>query len=292
LRVTNATLYSQALGYTQKALSDLQRAQEVVSSGLRVSKPSDDPAVLGAIMRSTSGLTALEQYKENLSSANSRLAVEDATLEQLTGVLTRVKELGISQAGGTATGETRAVVQAEVEGLRDFVIELGNTEFAGSYIFGGQYADTRPFTAAGIDPAKPPTGTQQVEGGAGAHYAVTHNGQEVFVDSGVLDALEKLATALGNNSDDEIADALKGLDHAFGAVQELTGDLGARMVQVDTALSNLDALSANLQGLRSDLQEADIEETISQLVSRQLTYEAAMAANARIMRTSLTDYLR
>lgn len=292
MRVTNSVLFSQALGHTQKALSDIETYQRMISSGLRVEKPSDDPAALGQIMRSSSSLKAIDQYKENLSSADARLTVEDSTLEQISDVLMRVKELGIAQAGSTKNAQSRSVVQAEVEGLRDFLIELGNTQFAGSYVFGGQYSDTRPFTAAGADPTKPPTGTQQVEGGAGAYYSVTHSGQEIFVDSGILDALENMAAGLGNDSEDEIATALSELDSAFDATQELVGDLGARMTQVQTAMSNLDALDANLQIFRSELQEADIEEAISQLVNRQVTYEAAMATNARILQTTLVDYLR
>jgi flagellar hook-associated protein 3 FlgL len=207
-------------------------------------------------------------------------------------VLTRVKELGISQAGSTASAETRQVTATEIEGLREFVISLGNTKFSGSYIFGGQYADTEPFSSAGADPTHPPSGTQQVEGGSGTFYAVNHSGQEIFVDSGVLDALEKVALALKANSQDDIAASLTDLDAAFDKIQEVIGDLGARMTQVDTALSNLDALDVNLQTFRSDLQDAEMEEVISKLVSRQASYQAAMLANSRIFQSTLADYLR
>ncbi len=292
MRVTNSVLYSQALGNTQKALSEIERYQRIISSGLRVEKPSDDPTAVSEIMRSSSGLRALEQYRENLSSASSRLTLEDNVLDQLSNALTRAKELAISQAGDTASASSRSVVQNEIEGIREFAIELGNTQFAGSFIFGGQYSDTRPFTSAGADPARPPAGTLQVEGGAGAFYAVNHSGQEVFVDSGVLDALENLAAALGADSDDGIIAGIGEIDEAFDNVQELVGGLGARMNQVDTALSNLEALNVNLQTFRSELQDADLEEAVSKLVNRQVSYEAAMMTNARILQTTLTDYLR
>lgn len=292
MRVTNSVLHNQALSNSQKTLSEMERYQRIISSGLRVEKPSDDPTALGKIMRSSSGLRALDQYRENLSSAQSRLAVEDSTLEQLTDVLTRVKELGLAQAGSTASAQTRQVAASEIEGLREFVVSLGNSQFSGSYIFGGQYSDTEPFTSAGADPARPPSGTQQVEGGSGTFYATNHSGQEIFVDSGVLDALENIALALTANSSDDIASALTELDDSFNTIQELVGDLGARMTQVDTALSNLEALDVNLQTFRSDLQDAEMEETISKLVNRQVTYEAAMMANARILQSTLTDYLR
>ena len=95
LRVSNSVLYGRALGHTQQALKEIAHYQQVISSGLRVEKPSDDPTAVTGIMRSSSGLRALEEYKENLASASSRLAVENDVLDQLTNVLTRAKELGI-----------------------------------------------------------------------------------------------------------------------------------------------------------------------------------------------------
>jgi len=292
LRVTNSVLYRQALGSTQRTLSEMEGYQRIITSGLRVERPSDDPTALGEIMRSSSGLRALEQYEENLSSAQARLTLEDNVLEQLTNVLIRVKELGTGQVGDTASTQSRSVSAQEVEGLREFMVSLGNTQFSGSYLFGGQYSDSRPFTSAGADPARPPSGTHQVEGAAGTFYAVNHSGQEVFVDSGVLDALENLAGALNADSSEDITSALADVDQAFDTVQELIGDLGARMAQVDTALDNLEALEVNLQTFRSDLQDAELEEAISKLVNRQVTYQAAMMTNSRILQTTLTDYLR
>ncbi len=292
MRITNQVLFSQALGGTQDALGQIEKHQRTISSGLRVEKPSDDPTAVGGIMRSTSSLRALEQYRTNLSSARSRLALEDGVLDQVTNALIRAKELAVSQAGSTATAQTRSVTREEIEGIRDFLTDLGNTQFAGSYLFGGYYADSPPLGAAGTDPTRPPTGTMEVEGGAGAFYAVTHGAQEIFADSGALDALEALALALANNSAADVQAAMGELDQAFDAVQDVIGDLGARMSQVDTALSNLEALDVNLQTFRSELQDADLEEAISKLVSRQVVYQAAMLANSRIMNTTLTDYLR
>ncbi len=292
LRVTNSLLYSRALDNTRNTLSEIERHQRSIASGLRVEKPSDDPKSLGEIMRSDSGLRALEQYKQNLSTGQSRLTLEEGVLEQVTNALTRAKELGVAQAGSTASAQTRQVAKEELEGIKDFVTTLGNTKFSGSFIFGGQYADTRPFSGSGIDPLKPPSGTYQVEGGAGAFYATNHSGQEIFVDTGVLDALDNMIQGLDTNSPTDIQAALTDLDSAFNGIQEVGGELGARMTQVETALSNLDALKVNLQTFRSDLADTEMEEAISQLVSRQVTYEAAMMTNARILQTSLTDYLR
>jgi flagellar hook-associated protein 3 FlgL len=263
-----------------------------ITSGLEVEKPSDDPTSIGGIMVSSSNIRALDQYRDNLSMARSRLDTEDGILDQLSSALIRARELGVSQQGATASAETRLVAKEEIDGIFQFVRELGNTQFAGSFLFGGDYADTRPFPPGGPDPLKPPSGTLRVEGGSGAFLNVNHSGQEIFVDTGVFAALEDLSAGLAVNSEADILDAMTDLNAAFDRVQEIVGDLGGRQSQVDMALSNLDAMEVTLKTFRSDLQDVELEEALTELIAMQTTYEAALMANARIMSATLTDYLR
>jgi flagellar hook-associated protein 3 FlgL len=292
VRVTNQVLLNQALGSTRDLMSEFGDLQRAVTSGLRVERPSDDPAAAGGIMRTSSSLRALEQYRENLDLAQSRLSLENGVMDQVTNVLIRVKELAISQAGSTASADTRSAVQAEVDELHEFLVGLGNTQFAGSYLFGGDYADSIPFTITGIDPARPPAGDFKVEGGAGTFYLANHSGQEILVDTHVLEALEAVSQALGNNSAPDIQAALSDMDVAIDEVQVVIAELGARINRVDHALENLGSLEVELLTQRSDLQDTDMEEAITRLVNRQVTYESAMLANSRILNLTLTDYLR
>ncbi len=263
-----------------------------ITSGLEVEKVSDDPSSGSSIMQSSSSLRALDQYRDNLTMAQSRLSTEDGILERLSNVLVRARELGISQQGSTATTETRAVAKEEMDAIGEFVRELGNTQFAGTYLFGGDYADTRPFPPGGPDPLKPPSGNLRVEGGSGTFFNVNHSGQEVFVDTGVMAALDDLSAALAADSEDDLTAAMADLDSAFQEVQEIVGDLGGRMSQVDMARSNLDAMEVTLKTFRSDLQDVELEEALTELVAMQTTYEAALMANSRILSSTLTDYLR
>jgi flagellin-like hook-associated protein FlgL len=56
--------------------------------------------------------------------------------------------------------------------------------------------------------------------------------------------------------------------------------------------ANLDALDTNLQALRSSAQDVDVEQAITQLMSRQTTLQAAMMTTSRVLTMSLTDYLK
>lgn len=292
MRITSSILSRQAITGFQSQMRAVEEAQRRVSSGLRVERPSDDPLAASGVLTSSSGLRALEQYQRNLQSGQSRLAIEDSVLEQLTSSLTRVKELAVSQINDTASETTRDATYEEVKGIIDFVQDLANTQFNGSYLFGGQYADTAPVQGGAWDPLKPPSGSSTIEIGAGLTAEANHSGQEIFLDSDVVGALDGMALALDNNDVPGIKAALTRVDDAFGSVQELVGDLGGRMNQLDVAVSNLESLDVTLQTFRSELQDADLAEAVTELVNRQSSLEAAMVANSRILNVTLANYLR
>ena len=292
MRITNQVLYNRAVKDTRDLMSEIGKLQESISSGRRVHRPSDDPAATGGIMRTSSSLRALEQYRENVNQAQSRLSLEDRVLDQINNALTRAKELAVSQGGDTASAASREAAREEVDELREFIVGLGNTEFIGSYLFGGDYADSRPFPPSGIDPARPPAGDFEVEAAPGTYLMANHSGQEILVDTGVLDSLEALSLGLEHDSSAEIQSALGELDASMEGIRVLTADLGGRMNRVDRALESMDSLELELQSQRSSLEDTDMEEAITKLVNRQVTYQSAMLSNSRILSLTLTDYLR
>ena len=176
--------------------------------------------------------------------------------------------------------------------MREFTRALSNTQVGGIFLFGGVYSDRQPFPPAGPDPLRLPTGQHRVEVGAGQTVDTNHDGMAIFVDSGMTAALASLSTALGTDDVPGIGAAVTQLDAAFAKIQELVGELGARMNQADLASANVDSLEINLQTLRSNLQDASLEEAITKMVSRQSTLEAALLSNAQIVNTTLTDFLR
>ncbi len=87
-------------------------------------------------------------------------------------------------------------------------------------------------------------------------------------------------------------DVLTSLDAAHSNVQVLVGETGAAGQQFEVANSNLDALNASLKTFKSTLQDADLEQAVTELVGRQTAYQAAMLATSRVMSLNLADYLR
>jgi flagellar hook-associated protein 3 FlgL len=216
-------------------------------------------------------------------------------LDQLSQVLDRARELAMSSSSATADAGAREAARTEVEQLYQHAIQLANTQVAGRYIFGGVNYDTAPVDAsgaltAGVDPAGAVQPSVQI--GKQVTLRTNHHAGEVFVDSGVLQALDDLRTALGGSDPTAIARAGDALRDGAEAVQNLLGEVGVWSNQLDVTTANLDALELNLKTFKSDLQEIDFEEAVTDLISRQNSYQAAMLATSRVMGMTLADYLR
>ena len=284
----------QALGSLQRNLSRVVSAQTQVSSGLRVQVVSDDPTAASQALGASSSIRAIEQYRRNIDAARSRARQEESILDSASTLLTRAKELGISQGGAPATAQSRQTAKAEVDQLLAEMVSLGNTRQGNAYLFGGLPSQTKPFQS--LTPpffnGTVPSGQVGTEVSAGEIAFANHSGRQVFLDSGVLQSLYDLSQALGNDDGDAIKASLASIDGAFGSVQRLVGETGATENQLDIAGANLDALEMNLKSLVSNLTEADTERAVTELVSRQTTYQAAMLATSRLLSLTLTDYLR
>lgn len=244
-------------------------------------------------MKTSSTLRSLKQYGRNVSSASSRLQMEETVLDQLTGALDRAKQLAMQEANGSANASTRIVAKAEVDQLLSFAVQVANTRYEGEYLFGGDQSLTQPITSNTAPySATPITGQRRAQIAEGQHVPVTHNASDIFLNSRVLAALEQLSAALGANDAAGITASLSTIDGAHASVQNLIGEVGARTSQMDVAASNLQALDTTLQAFKADLQELDLEEAVTQLIARQNAYQAALLTTSRVMNLSLADYMR
>lgn len=293
MRVTNNLIHKGVQSELQRSLAGIHDANLRVTTGLRIRKPSDDPAGAAEVMATDRRIRALDQYRRNIDAAAARVGAAESVLDQLTDILSRAREIGIAQGGDTASASTRQTARAEVDQLLQTVIQLGNTRFGDAYLFGGAYADRAPLADDGSTSMEtPPVGDSPVALDQGQHVLTVHDAQSVFIDSGMIAALQHLSGALAANDPASIRDATAELVTAFDATQTRIGELGARAQRLESARANIDALDTAATLQRSNIAEAEFEEAVTDLLNRQAAYQAALMATSRILNTTLTEYLR
>ena len=297
MRITNNMVLRNSLAGLQNNRSDIQRLQTQITSGVGLTIASDDPTGADQVMTSSSSISAIDQYKRNIDSATARNNVEDSGLARVTDLLTRAREVMVSQNTATATAATRTTASKELEEIFNSVVAIGNSKVGDTYLFGGDNATATPFATTGTGATldfttTTPVGTQSTQVGNGQSLVPTHDGNTAFINSGVLTSLRDAARALANNDTTAGAAAMDSMDGAFQQVQVLAGETGAKRNSLDIASQNLSALKSNLTTFRSSLQDVDIEAAVTTLVTKQTAYQAAMMATSKVLGMSLTDYLR
>jgi len=294
MRITNTIIQQNAKLALQQNLQRVARAQTQSSSGQRFERFSDDPQAQSNVMQSASSLRALDQYRRNINDATARANQEDGVLQRLTDLLDRAREIAVQQGSSTATPSTRASAQAEVDGLLDAVVQLGNTKYGDGYLFGGDNTTTAPVSNAPPFYTTPtaPSGAHTTEIAAGQLFKSNHNAKELLLDTNVLQSLKSLSAALGSGNVTAVSTTITSITDAQSSLQSMVSDLGARVNQLDVTGANLDALETNLKTFKSNLSEVDQAEALTDLVNRQTAYQSAMLATSRVIGLTLTDYLK
>ena len=303
MRITNTLIQRSSVNQLQNSLQQVDRAREDVSTGRRIRRMSDDPSSASEVVRSSSSLRALEQYRRNIKIGQGRATAEEGVLNQLTNTLTRGVELALGQASSTASAQTRLISKSEIDQLIDYTVGLGNTKFAGDYLFGGTRGTeqplknpalvTDPFTnlVDGANQPVNPSGSIQVEISDGHYVNPNHNATEVFLNTNALQALRDLSTALGTNDVPGINAALQTLQNSNDSVQALIGTQGSRSSEFLVTKDQLDAQEVSLTTYRSDLRDIEVEKAMVELAGRTTGYQAAMSATSKVLGLSLANYL-
>lgn len=293
MRITDGNRTRDVLANLQRGAQGLDRAQQQVSSGLRVRRASDDPGAALTVLRLAGTAGATAQQRRNIDAALAKVGSQESVLDQLGDTLSRATELAVGQGSDTASAATRAQTRVEVDKLIEFAVQLGNTRGPDGYLFGGHRTDQRPFDAVDPTVSTVAAGEQQpVEVAPGQRVDTVHNAREVFLDTGAMGALKALSTALGANDADAIRAAATGLRGAFDAVQGVLAETGSRYGQLELTATRLDTLEQTTATHRASLEEADMEATLVDLVTRQSALQATMMSTSRILGMTLSEYLR
>jgi flagellar hook-associated protein 3 FlgL len=298
MRITNSIITQNAINAMLTSQQGMNVASSQVTSGLRIQTISDAPTDGTQVMLANSQLRALAQYQKNVQSAQAKSDAQENALNSVSDLISRAQQLGIQQSGsGTATAQTRSQVQAEVNELLKSAVSLGNTKHNGGFLFGGTRPDVQPFDVSNGPPiaftTTSPSGSAPMEITSGQQLTPVDDGTTIFGDtnSGVLKTLQDLSVALGSNNDQQIQTATANLQGSFDHVQNLIATTGARANQLQVTGANLKSFNVTLSAFKSSLQDVDMEKAITELVSKQTTYQAAMSATSKVLSLNLTSYL-
>jgi len=303
MRITNNMLINNMTRYMSKNLKSLDKYQSQLATGKKIQVPSDDPVVAARALKLRTDVAEIKQYQRNLKDAQSWLEITESALSDMGDVFQRVRELVV----GSDSIESEADLQAtksEIEQLRKQLINLGNSTYAGRYIFSGFKTDKALLDENGkfmitIDNDE----IINYEIGIGDSISINVLGGDLFNYVGgvgeatagtkckFIEDMDKLITALDNADYSTISSMAQAFSDDLDNVLRIRADIGARVNRLELTSKRLMNDNTNFTKLMSENEDADIAETIMNLKNEENVYRASLAGGARIIMPSLLDFL-
>lgn len=265
----------------QQALTqEISKAQIAVSSGKKLSAPSDGVHAWVEISEIGRMQASYAAWTQNVGYGESRAEKAQTNLDQINSLMTRAKEL-LVQAASTSTGESgRAAIVAELQSVRETVAELlTESDYQGIPVFDDTTTVSIP-VGRGVQLEAVATRQSISEG-------IDVNGTPMTLDEMLAFAI----TAVESGDDAARTDALGAVETGLDHVINEQARQGIRAERLSMVAERLADISLTLKERRSTLEDTDLTETVARMQQKLLTLEAAQAAFARINRQSLFDLI-
>ncbi|NYG58698.1 flagellar hook-associated protein 3 FlgL [Nocardioides daedukensis] len=292
-RVTQNMMVRQSLTAIETNSSRAAKLQEQLASGRRLNRPSDSPTDTIEAMRVRAEAAANKQFAANAQDGIGWLGQLDTTLASMTSQVRRARELALTGANeGAMSPASREALAVEVDQIRESLITQANTDYLGRPVFGGVTAGSKAYDADGTYIGTPAAVNRTVADGVSVRVDV--DGLAVFGTAGdsLFDDLAALSSALRAGDGDEIR---AGIDILAGRMTDLTNtqvDVGIRQKRLDDVLASSVDTELTLTARLSDLEDVDLVKTAIDVKLADVAYQASLASSARVLSTSLMDYLR
>ncbi len=147
MRISSLQFYNQGVQAFNTQQEKIAILQDQISSGNRLTKPSDDPAASARVLELEQTVSVNEQYNINITLAENRLRLEDTTLNAVENIYFRMKELAIQAGNGINSAGALNSIKAEIKERYSELLFLSNTrDNSGNHLFAGTSNFGAPFT--------------------------------------------------------------------------------------------------------------------------------------------------
>ncbi len=267
-----------------------------MSSGKRFSMPSEDPVGVARSLKLRADINENRQFKKNAEDALSWLETTETALMQIKEVLQRARELAVQGANGVLSPEDCQKIAEEVVQLRDQLVSLGNSTYAGKHIFAGYKTNQAPVGlnpdgslnyAGDLGQIMYQVGVSDIlQGNMTAREIFEPGGKDLFAD------MQDFIDALNIGDSGTVGGIIGDIDVHMENILAKVAETGAKVNRMKLVVNRLEDDYLNFNKLLSQNEDADMAEVITRLKSEENVYMAALAGGARIIQPTLVDFLR
>jgi flagellin len=261
--------FNQAASAAQRGLAASQdsysKQAEHLSSGLRINRASDDAAGLAVSEKLKNQVRGLNQAQRNAQDSISLIQTAEGALTETHSLLARMRELAVQSSNDTLTASDRANLNAEFTQLQAEVDRIATTtQFNTALLLSGSG------TATAL--------TFQIGANNGDTLALAIDGTQASSLNVAFTSANGLAGVAYQSSASAVISIL---DVAVNVVSEDRAELGAVQNRLESTIRSLAVASENTSAANSRIADADIAQSMSEMVRSQILQQAGISVLAQ-----------
>lgn len=297
MRITTLMAQQRRQSELLSSQSRLEIAQQQVSTGRRILRPSDDAAGTSELLQLNTRLAERQQQSASMKRALPVMQATDSALGDISGNLQSAQNAALRGANtATMSQSDREALAAQIDSAAQAIRAKLNTSVDQRYIFAGTANDTAPFVAGTTTTYVGNKTPMTLDIAEGQPFDMSITGDQIVGGTqggGDLFAnLTSLSQAIRAGNSAAIQTSMTQVKSDFDRVVRLRGDIGARLNYVDMAQNSVEQEVISIQSRQSVLQDADLSEAIVAEKIAETSQQATLAMAGRLGSLSLLDYLR
>lgn len=256
MRVTTNVTSINAQRTMSASQREIQKTFAQLSSGSRITKAADDAAGLGISENLKSQIRSLSQAGRNANDGISMVQVAEGGLNEVSNLLTRMRELSIQAASDTVGDRERGFINKEVSQLRSEVERISKTTTFGKSrlldgtggqfdiqvgIYNNDFEDRITFSAENLNASSDNLGIADLD------YE-TKEGAQLSIET---------------------------VDNAMSKVAEFRADLGALQNRFQSTVENLNTQFENLSAANSRVRDTDVAAASAEAARNNILLQAS-----------------
>jgi flagellin len=236
-----------------------------LSSGMRINTASDDAAGLGISENLKANIRSLAQAQRNANDGISMSQVAEGSMNDMQGIVSRMRELSIQSANATLGDNERGYIQTEFTQLSSEINRISAvTDFNGQKLLDGS-------ASAGL------TFQIGIQNTANDHLAMSIT----KLTTSTLGSTSLHLSAVSLSTAANAQAAIGAFDKAIQQLSQARAKVGATQNRMTVTVSNLAVAQENLTAANSRIRDVDVAQESANLTKSQILSQAGLAVLAQ-----------
>ncbi len=246
--------------------SNLATSIARLSSGMRITRASDDAAGLAISEKLNAQVRGFAQASRNAANGISVVATAEGALNEVTNILTRMRELAVQASSGDLGSGERDNLNSEYGQLLTEIDRISvATKFNGASLLDGTTTSIK--FQIGIN-----SGSENV-------ISVAFSAVDTSGLGGAAGTIS--ATGIAGTDGESAMSQLSKIDSAIGQVTTLRGTFGAMQNRLESVIRNLAVTIENTTAANSRIRDVDVAEETATYTKNQILVQAGVSVLAQ-----------